>query len=146
MLLNKIRSSMTWRYKAKRRRRGQSLVETLAGFLVLIPLGLFSFDLTVVLMANQANKEIAENAARAAANQLGLAKAMQAAIGAINKAPKSANITDVTLLDLNYDVSAGNVSVTTQVDVQLPVSVPGVGKINLRYTATQPIVAIPAPA
>jgi Flp pilus assembly protein TadG len=137
---------MTWRYKAKRRRRGQSLVETLAGFLVLIPLGLFSFDLTVVLMANQANKEIAENAARAAANQLGLAKAMQAAIGAINKAPKSANITDVTLLDLNYDVSAGNVSVTTQVDVQLPVSVPGVGKINLRYTATQPIVAIPAPA
>src|SRR6516164_7671321 len=142
MPLNRLAYSKTRRSS----QRGQSLVETLAGMMVLIPLGLFSFDLTIVLMANQTNKEIAENAARAASNQLGVAKAMQAAIGAINKAPKSANITDVTLLDLNYDVSAGNVSVTPQVDVQLPVSVPGVGKINLRYTATQPIVAIPAPA
>lgn len=146
MPLNKSQALRTSRYKMTPRRRGQSLVETLAGFLILIPLGLFSFDLTIVLMANQTNKEIAENAARAAANQLGVAKAMQAAIGAINKAPKSSNITDITLLDLNYDVFAGNVSVTTEVDVQLPVSFPGVGKINLRCTATQPIVAIPAPA
>jgi Flp pilus assembly protein TadG len=133
------------RLKQSSKRRGQSLVETLAGFMVLIPLGLFSFDLTVVLMANQTNKEIAENAARAASNQLGMGKAIQAAIGAINKAPKSATITNITLLDCNYNVGSGKVSVTTEIDVQLPVSFPGVGKINLRSTAIQPIVALPAP-
>jgi len=126
------------------RKRGQSLVETLAGFLILIPLGLFSFDLTVLLMANETNRQIAENAARAAANQLGLSRATQAAIGAINKTPKSGTITNITILDLNYDVGSGKVSVTTEIDVQLPVTFPGVGKINLRYTAVQPIVAIPA--
>jgi Flp pilus assembly protein TadG len=126
-------------------RRGQSLVETAVGIMVLIPLGLFSFDLTIVLMANQTNKEIAENAARAASNQLGVAKATQAAIGAINKAAKSANITNITLLDLNYNIGTGNVSVTTEVDVRVPVSFPGMSQMNLRYTATQPIVATPAP-
>jgi Flp pilus assembly protein TadG len=121
-------------------------VETLAGIMVLIPLGLFSFDLTIVLMANQTNKEIAENAARAASNQLGVAKATQAAIGAINKSVKPANVTNITLLDVNYNLGTGNVSVTTEVDVQLPVAFPGVKQINLRYTAIEPIVAIPAPA
>jgi Flp pilus assembly protein TadG len=130
----------------RRRKLGQALIETLAGFLVLIPLGLFSFDLTVLLMANETNRQIAENAARAAANQLGLSRATQAAIGAINKTPKSGTITNITILDLNYDVGTGKVSVTTEVDVQLPVTFPGAGKINLRSTAVQPIVAIPAPS
>lgn len=130
----------------RKRKRGQSLIETLAGFLILIPLGLFSFDLTVLLMANETNRQIAENAARAAANQLGLSRATQAAIGAVNKTPKSGTITNITILDLNYDVGTGKVSVTTEIDVQLPVTFPGVGKINLRSTAVQPIVAIPAPS
>lgn len=130
----------------RKRKRGQSLIETLAGFLILIPLGLFSFDLTVLLMANETNRQIAENAARAAANQLGLSRATQAAIGAVNKTPKSGTITNITILDLNYDVGTGKVSVTTEIDVQLPITFPGVGKINLRCTAVQPIVAIPAPS
>ena len=146
MPLNRWSSSKSRRVRAASSRRGQSLVETIAGLMVLIPLGLFSFDLTIVLMANQTNKEIAENAARAASNQLGVAKATQAAIGAINKATKTANITNITLLDLSYNLGTGNVSVTTEVDVQLPVAFPGVKQINLRYTAIEPIVAIPAPA
>jgi Flp pilus assembly protein TadG len=128
-----------------RLQRGQSLIETLVGFMVLIPLGLFSFDLTVLLMANQNNRQLAENAARAAANQPNSLQAIEAATGALKGARKASAIKNATILDVTYSPGTGQVSVTTEVDVQLPVSFPGMKTVNLRANAVQPIVAIPAP-
>lgn len=77
------------RQKRQQRTTGQSLIETMAGFMLLIPLGLFSYDLTYILAANQNNENLAENCARAAANHNDLASAKQAALLAIEDLKKS---------------------------------------------------------
>jgi hypothetical protein len=51
----------------QRRRRASSIVETVAGLLLIIPLMLFFVDLIGVLMCQTANNALAKEAARAAA-------------------------------------------------------------------------------
>jgi len=132
-------------YSALSRQRGQSLVETLAGFVIILPLALFAIDLTTMVVTSQMNEHLAEDAARAAANQLTSLLAMQAAKMPVDDFPKTAFITKVSIQQVDYDPAAGQVTVTTEMEVNLPISWSSFGKVTLHANSTQPIVATPAP-
>src|SRR5689334_21671038 len=53
--------------RANRSARASSLVETLAGFVILIPLGLAAVDVVAFMSAVDSNEHLAEAAARGAA-------------------------------------------------------------------------------
>jgi Flp pilus assembly protein TadG len=142
--IQRTASRRAWRPQSARK-RGQSLVETLAGFMIIIPLALFAIDITTVVVANQTNERLAEEAARSAANQLTLMLGQQSAQAAIDHFQCSQFITAVSMQNFAYDEAGGHVSVTTQMDVKLPVSWATLGKVSLCAQATQPIVASPAP-
>ena len=91
------------------------------------------------------NERLAEEAARAAANQLTLILAQRSAQSAIDHFQPSQFITGVTMSNFAYDEAGGHVTVTTTMDVKLPISWATLGKVTLRAEATQPIVASPAP-
>lgn len=125
--------------------RGQSLIETLAGFMIIIPLALFAFDVSVMVVASQKNEHLAQDAARAAANQLTSMLALEAAKSAIKDVPTSSFITTVSIQNLVYDEALGQVTVSTEMDVKLPISLSFMGKTTFHADASQPIVATPAP-
>lgn len=52
----------------KRRRKGQSIIETIVGIIFLVPIVLFLFDVAVLVLASSANDNLAKSAARAAAS------------------------------------------------------------------------------
>ncbi|MBY0356680.1 MAG: hypothetical protein K2W82_01655 [Candidatus Obscuribacterales bacterium] len=52
---------------AKARNKGQSIIETVVGIIVLVPIVLFLFDVAVLVLANTANDNLAKSCARAAA-------------------------------------------------------------------------------
>jgi Flp pilus assembly protein TadG len=129
-----------------RQRLGQSLVETMAGFILLIPLGLFSYDLTYILIANQNNEKLADNAARAAANHADNSSAQLAAQQAIADFQLTANYGKTTLTDFEYNIGdSGQVSVVTQIDAKLPVSFGSWKSVSINAKGVQPIVGIPTP-
>jgi hypothetical protein len=51
-----------------RQNRAQSIIETVVGVMVLIPIVLFLLDIAVLVMANTANDNLAKSACRAAAS------------------------------------------------------------------------------
>jgi len=133
--------------RAKARQRlckGQSLMETMAGLMLLIPLGLFSYDLTYILIANENNEKLADNAARAAANHADNSSAQVAAQDALNDFLTSANYGKTTLTDFKYDTDgSGQVSVITQIDMKLPVAFGSWKSVTISAKGVQPIVGIP---
>lgn len=52
----------------RRRRKGQSIIETIVGIIFLVPIVLFLFDVAVLVLASSANDNLAKSAARAAAS------------------------------------------------------------------------------
>jgi len=52
------------------RRNAQTLIETVAGIIFMIPIVLFLFDCGILLLANTANDDLAKQAARAAASAI----------------------------------------------------------------------------
>jgi Flp pilus assembly protein TadG len=124
---------------------GQSLVETLLGFVIIIPIGLASVDITAMVIANHLNEHLADSAARAAANQIDSEQARKTAqdiVDAFNIAPP---INDVNLETISYDLAKEQVTVITSVNVNLPVPFGTNNHVLLRANAAQPIVATPAP-
>lgn len=135
------KSSLTKR-KSK---RGQTLLEAIAGFLVIVPIGLGCFDLVAILSTTQSNEQWAELAARAAASQANALNAKQAAEHALERCKLTSLIKSVNIEKVNYDLGRGQVSVTTTMVVLMPVPMPYFGSIECHATAIQPIVATPAP-
>lgn len=137
-----------------RRRRGQSIIETVVGIIFLIPLVLFLLDVSVLVMAQTANDNLAKSAARAAASATngpgglgnqGVGRA--AADRVVADFALSSIITSKQIGDFQYDTSSpGNVIVETRIDVRPPVTFPGFAVFNFRARATEPIVALPPPA
>ncbi|MFN8656102.1 MAG: hypothetical protein U0105_07165 [Candidatus Obscuribacterales bacterium] len=138
---------------SKRLRRGQSIVETVVGIIFLIPIVLFLLDVSVLVMAQTANDNLAKSAARAAASatpgpgQTGTSSAGQAAAQRVlNNFATSSIITSKTMPTFDYDMSTGNVTVGTQIVVRPPVVFPGFSQFNFNARATEPIVSIPPTA
>lgn len=138
----------------RRRGRGQSIIETVVGIIFLIPIVLFLLDVSVLVMAQTANDNLAKSAARAAASatpspgQPGTAGAGQsAAQRVLNNFATSSIITSKTMTQFDYDSGGtGNVTVGTQIVVRPPVVFPGFSQFNFNARATEPIVSIPPTA
>jgi hypothetical protein len=130
---------------AGHRRATGSLIETLAGFAIIIPLGLFAVDLTTVVSASQLNERLAEDAARAAGNMGDQFNAQAAAEAAISSYQVVSPIAGVEVTSVGFDVTTSQVQVVTHMTVNLPVPVGTIDKVTLNADAVQPIVSIPAP-
>ncbi len=131
---------------SRHKRSGQALIETVAGLVLLIPLALFSYDLTYILISNQNNERLAENAARAAANHLTLLSAKQAAQQAVDNFNQSTGNNGTRLADFSYDQgSSGQVALTIRMEVILPVPFGSWKTMIIQAQSIVPIVAIPAP-
>ena len=132
--------------QAKRRSHiGQSLVETLTGFMLLIPLGLVSYDLTYLLIANQTNERLADNAARVAANYADPADSKKAAQRAIDDFQQTANYGKVTLSTFDYNnLNNGEIVLVIQMDVTIPVALGSWHNMTINAQSVQPIVGVAA--
>lgn len=53
---------------SSRRRRGQSIIETVVGIMFLVPIVLFLADIAILVLCNTANDNLAKSACRAAAS------------------------------------------------------------------------------
>ena len=141
-----IREQMTSnKIKNKRRQSGQSLIETMAGLVLIIPLALFSYDLTFILISSQNNERLAENAARAAANHATNLKAQQAAQQAIDTFNQANPNNTATLTNFSYDQGDGQVSLVTQIKVNLPVPFGAWSTFINNAQSIVPVLATPAP-
>ena len=131
--------------KARQRsRRGSSLVEAIIGFVVIIPIGLAAVDVATLVSAGQTNEQVAEQAARAAACQRSVNGAQKAAEESVEQTQTSNIITQVSLDTVNYDPTMGQVTVSTVMQVRMPVPLPFLTTFDLKATEMQPIVAFPA--
>lgn len=128
-----------------RSRSAQSLIETLLGMVIIIPLGLASVDITAMVVANHINEHLADSAARAAANQLDDRQARTTAQGIVDRFNIAPPINEVNLDNVVYDLNAEQVTVNTSVNVNLPIPFGTNNQVVLRASSTQPIVATPAP-
>jgi Flp pilus assembly protein TadG len=130
----------------QRSNAAQSLIETMAGIVIIIPLGLFSYDLTYIIVANQNNELIADTAARAAANHGDNSSAQLAAQQAIDDFQKSANYGKTSISDFQYNVDgSGQVIVCTQLNANLPVALANWTAVTISAKGVQPIVGVPIP-
>ncbi len=127
------------------RRSNGSLIETLAGFAIIIPIGLLAVDLTTVVSASQLNERLCDDAARAAGNMGNPQDAQAAAQAAIESYQVVSPITSVKLSSVEFNVMTAQVQVMTQINVNLPVPIGSLDKVSLNADAVQPIVTIPAP-
>ena len=127
-----------------RGKKGQSLVEAMIGFMVLIPIGLMVVNLVTVLSATQANEQWAESAARAAACRGDMISAKQAAEVALQRFQPSNVMNSIQVDQVQYDPVKGQVTVSTIMMVTVPVPSPLLNTMECHAASVQPIVAIPA--
>ncbi len=121
---------------------GQGLVELGAGLILLIPIALFLFDMYVMSLTNQMVDKFAKDCARAAANQPDQAGATQAAQTALQSFYASPYCTQISLTKVDY-VPNDTVSVTLDMDVHLPVPMPGISSTpHFHARSTEPIVTV----
>lgn len=129
--------------RINRRRRGSQMVEALAVGTIIIVIAMALIDLIVMVLANGVNDAAAKNAARAAASQSTMPKAVAAARNAVGEHKKSnaGFITDLILQSVDY-VPGSTVSCKTKMNVALPIPVPGIGgNYTFMAQSTEPIVA-----
>jgi Flp pilus assembly protein TadG len=128
-----------------RGRKGASLIETMAGFFVFIPLAFAAVDITVVANAGQVNEEFAEQLARLCSTVQSKSNAIKACQDVLSIYQKPSNVASVNLDNLEFDVGLQEVTITTTMDVLLPIPFPGYSHQPLTAKAMQPIVSFPAP-
>lgn len=139
--------------KANRRRRlssGASLIEVIAGLIILIPLFLCILDLSAIIIGQIVNDGLAKRAARAAAQQAQQANAQSAANAVISAYPTNGIVSSATLYSMQFNQSnSGNVVIETRVKINVPAPVPYVPMFQngrfMHARATEPIVMLPAP-
>lgn len=133
------------RLRRRKRNKGQSLIETLVGLSILIPLALFSVDIVALVNSSHMNEEWAETAAKAAARQNDSRMARETAEKCVMQAPLSDLIKSVRVNEVKFDPVEGHVKVTTLMEVKLPISFPNFEVVTFRHQAIQPIVSTQAP-
>ncbi len=127
------------------RNRGQSLIETMIGFMVLIPIGLAAVNVVTLVSTSQNNEQWAEIAARAAATRPEKTSALKAAQDALTECEINSIVKSVEITNMRFDLATGHVTVNTSMQVQLPVPIPGFSEVNCQASSIQPIVSTPAP-
>ncbi len=133
--------------KRKRKAKGTSLIETMAGFIILIPIGLAAIDIATLVATSQTNDEWAESAARIAGRQRSEAQATKAAEATIGEFETSNTILKIEVVEVAFNLGTGKVTVTTDMEVKVPVPIPFLPPtVHFRAMAIQPIVSIPAPS
>lgn len=130
--------------KRRRRSRGQSLIEALVGFMVLIPIGLAAVNVVCLISTSQNNEQWAETAARAAALRIDKASATKAATDALSDCESNSIVQSIQITNMDFNPASGHVTVSTAMDVKLPVPIPGFSTATCTATSIQPIVATPA--
>lgn len=133
------------RTRKRNRNKGQSLVETLVGLAIMIPLALFAIDVVALINAAHMNDEWSETAAKVAARQGSERMARESAEKAVLRVPLSQIVQSIRVDDINFDPAEGHVIVTTVMDVKLPISFPSMETVTFRHKSIQPIVSTRAP-
>ena len=128
----------------KRRGKAQSFIEVVTGCLVMVPIALLVVDVVFVLNLSQQNADLALASARMAANQPNDFAANMTVREALYRFNKPANCRDVSLNQFRYDEVRKVVTVTTAMEISLPVPLPGCTSTTLTASSVQPIVGIPA--
>jgi hypothetical protein len=141
---------------APKRKVAQSVVEMVAGTMVIIPIALFLLDIGTLVVANYINDDLCTRAARAAANQSTATEAAASAKRVLEKLNTSetgiltelksmsadgSSTSDLGFVD--YDSSSqGHVVASTRISVKLPVPFPFLPD-NAKFTSRSclPIVA-----
>jgi hypothetical protein len=129
----------------QRSKKGASLIESMAGFFIFIPLAFLAVDIAVIANAGQVNEEFAEQLARLCSGIQDKPDAIKACQDVISIYQKPSNVTMVNLDNLDFDLGLQQVAITTSMDVTLPIPFPGYSHQILSATAIQPIVSFPAP-
>ena len=133
------------RVAAERSKSGSSMVETLSGFVVLIPIALAAVDVVAFVSAVDSNEHLAEAAARGAAKASSQDTAQTVAEDVVKHCTPPWMVQSVMVDDVEYDVGKGMVSVATLMQMKLPVPLPGYSEISCRASSIEPIVFTPAP-
>lgn len=133
------------RCKRGRKNKAQSLVEAMAGFVILIPLGLAAVDVIAFVSACDSNEHLAEAAARSAAKMPSQDAAQSVAEDAVKHCSPVWMVEKVLVDDVQYNPAKGMVSVATLMQLKLPVPLPGYTEISCRASSIEPIVFTPAP-
>jgi Flp pilus assembly protein TadG len=131
--------------RMRRSNKGASLIEAMAGFFIFIPLAFAAVDIAVVANAGQVNEEFAEQLARLCSTVQSKTNAIKACNDVISIYQKPSNVASVNLDNLEFDLGLQEVSITTTMDVMLPIPFPGYSHQPLSAKAMQPIVSFPAP-
>ncbi|HEY9715999.1 MAG TPA: hypothetical protein V6C69_00915 [Trichormus sp.] len=129
----------------RRNQTASALIEAMVGFFILIPLALAAGDLTVLFQTAQVNEEFAEQLARLCSTLPDKTNAVKACQDVIKQYHHGANITDVRLKQLDFDLGLQEVRVSTAMDVKMPIPFPGFQSQTVEAAVKQPIVSIPAP-
>lgn len=154
-----------------RKRSGQSIIETVVGIIIIIPIVVLLLDVALLVLANSANDNLAKSCARAAASATNGAgtgngnQALQAAQNIANNfqqsliiqrvggnfvtgfcwnpdAPGFAKVNSGNLQ--GPDPAPGQVAVLTTMRVSVPIPLPGTpNQWNFRARAVEPIVSLP---
>jgi Flp pilus assembly protein TadG len=119
--------------------RGSSIVESLAGLLLLIPMALLFVDLAALVLAQTANDALAKQAARSAAQTTNLTDATAAVTVVIQNFRQSKLM---TVTSTSIPTFADSVTVKTFITCTLPIPLPFVGITyqNFVASATEPVV------
>jgi hypothetical protein len=128
------------RVKRKDRDLGSSIMESLAGLILIIPMSLLFVDVAALVLAQTANDALAKQAARSAAQTANPADAQTAVNTVIQNYHQS------KLLTINSGVisvyTADTITVVTNITCTLPVPLPFVGITSQNFVAaaTEPVV------
>lgn len=128
-----------------RSNRASSLAETLAGFIILIPLALAAVDVVAFMSAVDSNEHLAEAAARGAAKASNQDKAQTVAEDVVKNCSPVWMVSSVMVDDVDYNLQKGMVSVAVLMQLKLPVPLPGYSEVKCRASSVEPIVSTPAP-
>ncbi|HEY9756403.1 MAG TPA: hypothetical protein V6C97_14650 [Oculatellaceae cyanobacterium] len=128
----------------KRGRHGVSMIEAIVCLCVIVPLILFGVDVATVTCMAQVNEELSEQLARLCSTVQTQANAQKACQDVLNQYQKPANVSEVDLASVLFDQGLQQVTVSTVMNVNLPV--PFLGQSSYRCTAKamQPVISSPA--
>lgn len=128
-----------------RKKQGSSIIETIIGIIVIVPIILFLVDVGAMVMCQTANDKLAKHSARAAAEKSTAIDAKAAADLVLAGFKPSQLCSNPTRVVFNFDQASGQVYVETEMTCNLPVPVPfsdNLSSQKFRATANEPIVGI----
>jgi len=128
----------------RRSRSGQTLIEAMFGFVILIPIGLAAVDVVTLMSATQTNEQWAETAARAAGSCTCENMGSTMAKKSLTRFVPTNIISSIEMEKIKFDEQAGQVTVSTVMQVNMPIPMPLMNRFECRASAIQPLLATPA--